>query len=369
MDDRVIQFRVGVLVFATAIITCFLILLIGGWMPGLPLFGGIPKTIYIKFAEAPGVSIDTPIRKSGILIGRVTAIDLRDDGTVLVTARIDADRKILRSEECRISAGNFLGDSVIEFIRPEGNVTDLALLEDGEFLVGTVSVNPLRVLERAERNMNDAMRSLTRAGDDVGLLARGVNASFENNQDQFQRIIRKAELALDGLTLAADNLNTIMGDKESVDRLKQVLRDIPDAIASAKRTFQEAEVALGSLKKAGESAERNLTNLEGFTGPLGQRGPQIVANVENSIRRLDHLMEELQQFGAALNEGNGALSRFVNDPELYQQLNKAAGNIEEITGELRPIIADARVFMDKIARDPGRIGVKGALDRSQTGPK
>ncbi len=45
----------------------------------------------------------------------------------------------------------------------------------------------------------------------------------------------------------------------------------------------------------------------------------------------------------------------MNDRQLYDRLNRAAKNIEEVSRELKPIIDDARVFSDKIARHPGVI--------------
>ena len=54
----------------------------------------------------------------------------------------------------------------------------------------------------------------------------------------------------------------------------------------------------------------------------------------------------------------------MRDPDLYQNLNKAAQNIAQLSCELRPIVADARVFSDKIARHPELLGVSGALQRS-----
>ena len=54
--------------------------------------------------------------------------------------------------------------------------------------------------------------------------------------------------------------------------------------------------------------------------------------------------------------------------ELYQNLNRAAINVERISRQLRPIVNDVRIFTDKIARDPGRLGVRGAL-RKPTGIK
>ena len=96
---------------------------------------------------------------------------------------------------------------------------------------------------------------------------------------------------------------------------------------------------------------------------------EIVNAVERSVTRLDDVMAELVTFSRALNNSQGSLGQFVNNPDLYQQLNRAATNIEQISRRLRPIVEDARVFTDKIARDPGRLGVKGALDRRRSGIK
>ena len=60
----------------------------------------------------------------------------------------------------------------------------------------------------------------------------------------------------------------------------------------------------------------------------------------------------------------GSLGQLLNNPELYQHLNRAAKNIDELTRQLKPILDDARVFSDKIARHPETLGVRGAIQRS-----
>ena len=60
MDDRIIQFRVGVLVVATCIITAILVVLFGE----LPRIASRQYTLYVAFKEAPGVTVDTPVRKA-----------------------------------------------------------------------------------------------------------------------------------------------------------------------------------------------------------------------------------------------------------------------------------------------------------------
>jgi phospholipid/cholesterol/gamma-HCH transport system substrate-binding protein len=104
--------------------------------------------------------------------------------------------------------------------------------------------------------------------------------------------------------------------------------------------------------------------MEGVTGPLGERGPQIVERVDQSVARLDELLGIMSEFGRNLNSGQGSLGKIMNDPELYQHLNATARNLEQITCQLKPILADARVFSDKIARHPEVLGVRGAIQKS-----
>ena len=67
MDERVMQFRVGVMFLATLIITGILLVMFGK----LPRLHRRNYPVQVRFDDAGGVTKDTPVRKSGILIGRV----------------------------------------------------------------------------------------------------------------------------------------------------------------------------------------------------------------------------------------------------------------------------------------------------------
>jgi phospholipid/cholesterol/gamma-HCH transport system substrate-binding protein len=69
-------------------------------------------------------------------------------------------------------------------------------------------------------------------------------------------------------------------------------------------------------------------------------------------------------FTEALNNPEGSLNRLMSDRYLYQNLNEAAENVNELTKDMRPILDDVRVFTDKIARDPGRLGVRGVFQKN-----
>src|SRR5262245_3391603 len=101
MDERIVQFRVGVTVLAALIVTGILVLLFGE----LPALVRGTYVVYIKFRSAPGVTPDTPVLKSGILIGRVRRVQFAPDNEVLVTANIDGGIELFRDEVVQIKAG------------------------------------------------------------------------------------------------------------------------------------------------------------------------------------------------------------------------------------------------------------------------
>jgi len=395
MDDRVVKFRVGVMVLSTLIIAGILVLLFGDARS----FAAGSYTIYVHFSDAPGVTDGTPVRKSGILIGRVTNVRFADQGGVVVEAKIDEKVKIYHSEVPQVTGSLLGGDVVIQFVQrdklpavrvppaavkpPESSdaarptevltadgevppagtkpapagLPDNGVVQDGEYIEGTVAPNPFQIISNMEGDMSKAVGSLATAGDEVAKLAASFNRMFATNDDQIARIINKTELTLDTFQKALANVDDVIGNDEVRDNLKKTIAELPELLA-------ETRGAMGTVKTTVESVDRNLRNLEGFTGPLSERGEQIVTNVDQAVARLDQLLGDLSAFSRNLNRGEGSIGQLLRNPDLYQHLNAAAINIEQITRDLKPILADARVFSDKIARHPELLGVRGAIQKN-----
>lgn len=346
MNDRIVQFRVGVMVLATLMITAILVLMFGG----LPdVLGRRTYTVEIHMTQAPGVSIDTPIRKNGILIGRVRRVEFAEDRGlkvpgVVITAGINRNRRILANEVAKI-AGTLLGDAVVEIVPSDREDLPSTPLSDGDVMVGVAAEDPLRAIAGLQGDLSLAVRSVARTSDEIGVLARNVSELLENNQEQFTRIVRKAELAVDQLRGSLGNIDEVVGDPLIKDNLRKTINDMP-------RVLADLQEAVSGIRGTLELADRNLTNLEGLTRPLGDRGGQLVANVERATSQLDTIVGELAAFSRALNNPEGSLGRLISDPHLYQQVNSAVENINDLTRQVQPILRDARVFTDKIARHP-----------------
>jgi len=343
MDEQIVKFRVGVMVTASLLIAAILIVMFSG--PS-GLLGG-KYTIYAEADEAPGVAASTPIHKSGILIGRVAKVKLLDEGGVLMTLRIDDDKRLRHNEICEIS-GTLLGDAELRFIRDIDPAAPKTLIKPGETVKAVVRDDPVEVISQLQDGLNRTIGSVSKTSEDMGTVIRQISNLLEQNETRINSILTQMDESLGIMKDAVSNTNDIVGDPELRDKLKQTIEEMPEVL---KRTQETAE----EMKKAFQAVERNLNNIEDFTEPLGRHGPQLVDRIDGAVQNLEQLSSEMVKFSRAINSEEGSLGQFVHNPDLYQNLNKAARNIQDVSTQLRPIVRDARIFSDKIARHPGVI--------------
>lgn len=362
MEDRTKQFRVGVVVFATMIITVLLILMNSdfSWSPFRSQY-----QLQLLVDQAPGVTRDTPVRRRGVLIGRVDSVQDTDTGA-LITMNIDAGKEIKSNEAARIQT-SLIGDAVLEF-GPVGPAEGATPLPPGSIVRGSYNPTPLDLLANLQGDLRETIISLGRAGDQVADLAQRMNEVLGGQDvERVTRLVENTEAAMANFATAMDNVNDVIGDEQFKRDFKDGLAQLPSVVSDAREIMRALEGALGS-------ADENLKNLQGFTGPLGERGPEIVASIERGVDNLSELLGETALLAKSFNTSEGTFGRLIRERELYDQLlmtvgqvNQLIANFDMLTRKLRPIIDDVRVFTDKIARDPARIG-RGIVPQNREMP-
>ncbi|OUT65591.1 MAG: hypothetical protein CBB70_11140 [Planctomycetaceae bacterium TMED10] len=350
MDERVAQARVGIVVISALILTAILIVLFGDF----PSMFHTGKTISVRFTNAPGVTKGTPVRKSGILVGRVSKVEfVKDSPDVLVTLSLNAGTQIYEDENCSINNASLLGNSFIEFI--PGTKTSHKLIPDNAEIKGLSRRNPLEMLGGLENDLRNTLNSVSTASNQFGKLGEQLNKLVTNHdEDQFHRIVNKSEETLDSIHLTMEKLNHILGDEAMQENLRNGINEIPQVVKQTRDTLTEIQIAV-------KHADRNLENLEGFTGPLGENGAQIVNRLDSSLAKFESVLSQFDTFTGQLNSQEGTIGQLINNPALYNNLNRAAVNIDRVTSQLQPIMGDIRIFSDKIARDPAQLGLAGAI--------
>ena len=350
---------------AAALITMFLITLLGAWPnPFTPR-----NTLHILFPAAPGVTIDTPVRKSGIEIGRVSEMELKETGEVLLTLKIDSRYPLRYNEECRIATGSLVtGDAVLEFV-PAPKATSKELIPDGSYLTnGRVESDPFEIIADLQGQLQPALRSIETAGNEVGKLANTMNMLLGSNDDQLGGIVKKTDLALDNFNKAMININALVGDDVLRSRLTESIEKLPEVLDQSRNTLADMQSTLQKFSLVAVRAEKNLANVEDFTAPLGQKGEAIVQNIVDSTASINELLANFAELSQSLKNKDGTVGQLINNPELYERLNRTLAEIELVVRKLEPIVNDVRVITDKVARDPGgEVGFRSILSGRPSG--
>ena len=360
MDERVMQFRVGVMFLATLIILSILLVMFGH----LPSLIGYTYPVYVRFPEAPGVTKDTPVRKSGILIGRVSDVRLTDNDTgVLVTMQIQTGRKIYKNEDCYVSRNLLVGDTALVFRLPRGQKPGPEIAS-GTTLDGKVSDDPTglrRELQGPIDTVENTGKALTAASKQLGEAAQRVQDILSPDaQKDVQNILRDAARSL-------AVIQRVLGDEESQDRFVESMKRLPDTLNKMNSTFHATEKALQKFTRPSEpggktpidrmigSIEMTERTLRKFSEPSESGKPAPADQIAKAMNDVGEIASLVRSVVARLEEGEGSVGALLKDRQLYDRLNHAAKNLDEVSQRLKPVVEDARVFMDKVARHPGVI--------------
>ncbi len=400
MDEQGYRFGVGVLVVSSLVILIILILFFGA----APNFFAKRYQVSIKFPSAPGVETDTPVRKNGVQIGRVTDVQLLDvneqsrdeEGGVVLRLELDSNVKVRASEIARIGTGSLItGDAVIEFL-PSNQLNRLArfdgvggspkdgvidpneqqiadtYLKDGDYSggpgAGQVAPDPLNALFTMQETVGTTLASIEQASTQVNLLAADIRKVIGGSDGEIQSVTEKIAGTIDNFNETLNAIEGLFNDPALKSAIETTSNRLPQLMSDAESVMQQTRSTLASFEGVGLAAEETMKNVAEFTKPLGEQGDKLVSDAVRTLNNLDALLADVRQIASKVNNSQGTVSKLLEDDELYFSVVRTLENVELLTRRLQPIVEDMRIFSDKVARDPSQaIGLRGAISGRPTG--
>ncbi|MBX3443706.1 MAG: MCE family protein [Planctomyces sp.] len=367
MNERQLQFRVGLFVFTALAIAVVLVLR----FTDVQRYWRETYRVAVHFNDAPGVYRGTPVRLNGVPIGAVADIVLDDDEPgVLVVVEIHGDRR-LRKDAQPVLVRSLFGDATIEF--SSGSSTEL--LPPNKRLKGEAAGDPLEAVGRLEQRVDQTLAAFQETSQQWGEVARNLNRLVDTHEGHLDDVIERAAVALESFTRTmetADRTLTQAGNLLADPQLQQNLRDVtnelPALARETRQTIGAARETVVAAKTSIQKISESLDHISAATDPLAQHSARMTARLDHSLAQLDSFLTELNTFAQLINTEKGSMQRLARDPELYENLNRSAESMAVVLRNLEPILADVRIFSDKIARHPELLGVSGAL-KGSTGVK
>lgn len=351
MNERQLQFRVGLLAILSLGIGAWLVVQFGElrdlWQP--------TYSVEVLFEQAPGVFAGTPVKTNGVKVGSVREVRLAERGVAIVLD-VEAKHPLHADAEASLSRG-LLGDTSVDLLPGR---SEQPLTADAK-IAGKPYADPMEAVQRMEANVSAALASFQQTSDEWRKVGTNLNGLMETRRGDLDLVIERTAESLHEFTVAmrtfsasAQQANAVLGNPQNQENLRRTLESVPALV-------EDTRAAISAVRTAVQKADESLANLAETTGPLADRSASIVTRLDGTLANLESLTGELDDFAKLVNTEDGTLRAVASDPSLYRNLDRSAESLTVLLTNLEPILRDLRVFSDKIARHPELMGVGGAL--------
>jgi phospholipid/cholesterol/gamma-HCH transport system substrate-binding protein len=366
MNDRLMQFRIGMFVIVAGLVLTMMII----WFGESPSILRDQVYLKVRFTEAPGVLEGVPVRKSGIRIGEVFAIafDERPDQPdgVIVTLALERKYKLHVGTTPRL-ARSLIGDVTIE-LQPGTEAGELATSTSpgaARIIEGEVAPDPSKALAAATRvfdGAGDTLKSINEAATGLAKIAK--------NAEKLEDFLGSVADAGKSVSKAAQGIDRIVKNNEAdiqpaIADLRQVAKKLNDTLDP--KTQDAFKSAIERFSSASTRLDSGLAQIEPVFKDLGapvNHAPST--DIGQLVRRINVVAADLELLTSKLRDGRGGLNsdgtlqKLLTQPELHDNLNNMAISATQALAQIKTVLAALREFADKVARDPSVIG-RGAL--------
>lgn len=374
MNTQRIEFKIGLM----AISAFFVLVVMTLQFSNSTLFNfGSEYAVRIRFESASGVTINVPVLKSGVEIGRVSKVQLVDDDReVEVTAMIRSDRILYNNEECRLKPAMLVGRTSLEFVRRAGASDDdaIPLPTDGTVILrGIVPADIFNSFSSMEGDLSLAIREVATAAEGLATFLGGMN-SFLGDEDEInskremiQQLLTETTGTMRDLRVLVHNTNNIVGDPSINANLRDAAQAFPGIIGRIDATGANINDLVQDVRGVAAKVNAHLDDLQPVFDAVRDDVPAITGAIRKGSVKVQSIFEDVSMLVESINRANGTIKQLINDPALYNSVLGTVQNAERLTTDLQPILRDvkpithnARVLTDKLARNPGVL-ISGAL--------
>ena len=274
------------------------ILILGySYLRGNDVFSGSNK-FYAIYQSVDGLAVSKPVLVNGFQIGRVSKMELRENGHTVVEFKIDDQYKVPNNTMARLVSTDLLGGKAIVF--ELGNSQELA--QNKDTLRADVAGSLAESLQPIQKKAENLMVKLDSS---LASINRIMNPNFERNVDRSFESIANSLQTLEGTTKKIDNL--VAGQTGHINGI-----------------LTNAEAVSLNLKNTTNGLTGVTANFQRFSGDLAN------SNIKQTLDNANKAVADLQQVMNKINSNNGTLGLLLRDDSLYRNLQYASENLDAL---------------------------------------
>tara|TARA_R100000353_G_scaffold176127_1_gene149513 strand:+ start:5055 stop:6002 length:948 start_codon:yes stop_codon:yes gene_type:complete len=252
------------------------------------------REFYVKYDNVEGLAQAAPVTINGLTVGKVQDITFANSkGGLVVKFTVEKDFDFSRNSIVRIYSTGLIGGKALgifpqydQYVAKSGD-TLRGDIEDGMLTAVTKALGPL------EKKVNNTLAT-------VDTLLLNVNAIIdEETRKNLKQSIANLNTSLNAFAGVSKSMNHILSTNSG----------------KLDNTFTNLDKTAGNLSKLTDS----LAQLE--TG-------KIVADLQNVVDKMDKIV-------VGVNNGEGSIGKLLKDDQLYENLEGASRQLEQLLQDLK----------------------------------
>ena len=243
---------------------------------------------YIKFKDVSGLAQSSPIYANGYRVGVVKEVLFDYDNPQDVKVAVDIEEKL--------QIPNGTSSEIVSDML--GNVqVNLLIGDDRSHMLQPGSTLPGEVSEGALGQVKKMIPTIEKMLPKLDSIMASLNTLMAD--PAIAHSLHNVEHVTANLTTSTRELNTLMA---------QLNREVPSMTQRANKLFDNANVVAENLNKV---------------------------DVEQTMRKVNTTLENVEQFTSQLNSNNGSLGLLMRDQSLYNNLNNTMLSADSLLTNLR----------------------------------
>jgi len=260
-------------------------------------------TLYSIYERVDGLTESKPILVNGYQIGRVSKMELQQDGRIRTEFKVNRDYAVPANTVAFLSSTDLLGGKAIVFELGDSAV----YAKDGDELPAGIQKNIMEQVEPIQKKAQDIAAVLDSVLNSIN---NTINKDFQRDFNRSINSIANSLQNLEGITRQLDGL--VVSER---NRISHIVANV--------------ESITNNLKENNERIGNVLVNLNSITDQVAK------ADFAQTITSANKAMADFQSITDRINQGQGSIGMLLNDEQLYDNLNQASKNLEELIADMK----------------------------------
>ncbi|MDN3594000.1 MlaD family protein [Zunongwangia endophytica] len=253
------------------------------------------RTFYAIYDDVEGLSPSSAVTINGLKVGQVTNIDFFNEvGQLVVTFTVEKDFTFSKNSTAKVYGGGIIGGKSLAIV-PEYEKGKMA--QTGDTL---------------DSNVEEGIMEL-------------VNERLTPLQQKLERTVVSADSLL-------TSINDVLNDS-TTENINNTFKNLNATMRSLKNTSGSLE---GIVQGNAENLNKTFDNLNKMSGNFKTVSDSLKAiNLGQITDDLETVVADFRNIADNLNNGQGTAGKLLNDDKVYNNLDRATHQLEELLQDIK----------------------------------